>query len=244
MDARAFLAWLALRQGRRAEARHWAESVADTMPLQPLTTFHVAIMTLAKILSLQEDSVSLRKASDLLARVSRYTESQCVTRFTLEVRALQALVADSLGDSAAARLALHEALALAEPGGFVRVFVDLGPRMAQLLARLGNPNGTPGYADRILRAFPPADTKGLSLSMFPHPNQSALIEPLTNRELEILALLAERLSAKEIAQRLVISDRTAKRHTANIYQKLGVSSRREAVEVARALGILQLTQPS
>ena len=64
------------------------------------------------------------------------------------------------------------------------------------------------------------------------------IEPLTRREIEILEFLAQRLSAKEIAQRLIISDRTVKRHTANIYQKLGVNSRRDAVAIALALGIL------
>lgn len=242
MDGQAFQAWLALRQGRSAEARHWADSAAGTIPLVPMTTFHAGIMTLAKILALQDNPGSPHRASDLLARVSRYTESQCVTRFTIEVRALQALVADSLGDSAASRLALHEALTLAEPGGLVRVFVDLGPRMARLLARLGQQNGTTDFADRILRAFPAEDTKGLSLPVLPHVNQSALIEPLTQRELEVLALLAQRLSAKEMAQRLVISDRTAKRHTANIYQKLGVNSRREAIEVATALGILNPLQ--
>ena len=65
-----------------------------------------------------------------------------------------------------------------------------------------------------------------------------MVEPLTDRELEVLALLAQRLSAKEIAQELTITERTANRHTANIYQKLAVNNRREAVAAARALGLL------
>ncbi len=243
MDAQAFQAWLALRQGRGAEARHWAESVDGKMPLVPMTTFHVAIMTLAKVLAFQNDPADLRRADDLLRRVSEYAESQHVTRFLIEVRVLQAAVNESCGHTSAARAALAEALALAEPSGLVRIFVDMGPDIADLIARLGKDSSDGHYVERILRAFPAVDGLDL-LPAHPGPSrrdQSALIEPLTNRELEVLALLAQRLSAKEIAQRLVISDRTAKRHTANIYQKLGVNSRREAVETASTLGILSRT---
>ncbi|MCO5242886.1 MAG: LuxR C-terminal-related transcriptional regulator [Anaerolineae bacterium] len=74
-------------------------------------------------------------------------------------------------------------------------------------------------------------------------NQTALIEPLTNRELEILEQLAKRLTAKEIANDLFISERTVKRHTANIYQKLGVNNRRQAVASASSLGILAAPTP-
>lgn len=78
----------------------------------------------------------------------------------------------------------------------------------------------------------------------PGPARAAvLIEPLTYREQEILDLLALRLSAKEIAQRLVISDRTVKRHTANIYQKLAVHGRQEAVAEAKSLGLLVSNRP-
>lgn len=242
-DAQAFQAWLALRQGRSVEARHWTEATDGKLPLLPMTTFHAAIMTLAKILTLSGDPTSLRKASEVLRRVSQYTESQRVTRFMIEVRALQAIVNDAWGQTVAARLALDEALALAEPGGLVRIFVDLGPKMARLLARLGNDSEYSRFIERILHAFPAVEVPDRlpAQRTASFSNQPALIEPLTNRELEVLALLAQRLSAKEIAQRLVISDRTAKRHTANIYQKLGVNSRREAVETASALGVLSQT---
>jgi LuxR family maltose regulon positive regulatory protein len=92
----------------------------------------------------------------------------------------------------------------------------------------------------VLHAFPSAAGQGPDrlISTPSSPSQAAMIEPLTLREQEILELLAQRLSAKEIAQRLFISDRTVKRHVANIYDKLGVHNRREAVALALALGIL------
>ena len=157
----------------------------------------------------------------------------------IEVLALQALLDDAKGDEPAALQMLQQAVDLAQPGGLVRVFVDLGPKMAALLARLNNLGNTTPFVGQILQAFPAADLNDLDLISAPLSlaNQANLIEPLTNRELEVLELLAQRLSAKEIAQRLFISDRTVKRHTANIYQKLDVHSRQEAISEAMTLGI-------
>ena len=114
----------------------------------------------------------------------------------------------------------------------IRVFVDLGPKMAALLHQLAAQRAAPGFIARLLDAFPAAR------SPEPAPRQAGLIEPLSERELEVLALLAQRLSNKEIARELSISPMTVKRHTVNIYQKLLVSGRREAVAKAVALGIL------
>ena len=157
----------------------------------------------------------------------------------IEVLALQALVDDALGDQPAALLALRQAVTLAEPGGIVRVFVDLGPKMARLLTRLPEQDAA-AFVAQVLQAFPVAGVQGAG-SSHPapaSPSQAGMIEPLTLREQEVLELLAQRLSAKEIGQRLFISDRTVKRHLANIYEKLGVHSRREAVALALALGML------
>ena len=116
----------------------------------------------------------------------------------------------------------------------------------------------PGYVEQILHAFSSLHSERSSPSLHSarsslpisssssHPlspstrpaSQANLIEPLTWRELEVLALLAQRLSAKEIAQRLVISEATAKKHSANIFQKLAVNNRRQAVTAAIALGLL------
>jgi LuxR family maltose regulon positive regulatory protein len=238
-DARAFRAWLALQQGRVNEALHWAASVDRQAPLTPMTTFHVPAFSLAKVMLNQDTPAGRREASEFLTRLRAIVEHQQVTRFLIEVLALQALLADAAGDEYAVQQAVAQAVTLAQPGGMIRVFVDLGPRMAHLLGRYAHASEASGYVDQVLRAF---STLPPTLSL-PDPSKSpkrspALIEPLTLREQEILELLAHRLSAKEIAQRLIISDRTVKRHCANIYQKLGVNSRRDAVHAAMALGVL------
>lgn len=241
-DAGAFLAELAWRQGRRAEAHRWAESVDCGALLVPMTTFYVSAITLAKVLLDIGTATSLLEAGDLLARLRTIVEKQQNTRHAIEVLALQSLLLDAQGQQSAARQSLLQAVILAEPGGILRAFVDLGPKMRDLLTRLRSQGGASDFVNRILLAFPGngAANPALAQPGSPLSHQPGLVEPLTNRELEILELLARRLSAKEIAQRLVISDRTVKRHSANIYQKLGVSGRQQAVAAALALGLLAL----
>ena len=133
---------------------------------------------------------------------------------------------------------------LAQPGGFVRVFVDLGPNMAALLRRLaakgmaGVSGAARDYVEQLLRAFAAEPSDPQSPSIKPPTLQPDMIEPLTRRELEVLELLAQRMTAQEIAQKLIVSDQTVKRHRANIYQKLGVHTRRDAIAAAVALGVL------
>ena len=135
-------------------------------------------------------------------------------------------------------------MTLAQPGGFVRVFVDLGPNMADLLGRLAAQGvGSPRLRRATLATPSPRSVPAHSLSrsyrsQHTPPNAAAMIEPLTRREQQVLELLAQRMTAQEIAQKLVLSDQTVKRHRANIYQKLGVHSRRDAIAAAVALGIL------
>jgi len=149
------------------------------------------------------------------------------------VLALQALLHTAKNDEGAALIALEESLALAHPGGFIRLYVDLGPEMADLLRRLQNREPFIEQIASILNAF---------VDAVPHDplgkENGQLIEPLTKRESEILELLARRYSNKEIATELVISPETVKRHAVNIYQKLAVHNRRGAVEMAGALGLI------
>ena len=156
---------------------------------------------------------------------------------TPNVLALQAMRYDTLGERPVALEKLAKALDLAEPGGFIRLFVDLGPQMADLLKQLLNKkNVAVDYIKQILAAF---SEDGRSLSPSPsHPSPQPLVDPLTHRELDILELLAQRLQNKEIAEKLFISDQTVKGHLKNIYQKLNVRNRRQAVEKARKIGIL------
>jgi LuxR family maltose regulon positive regulatory protein len=173
---------------------------------------------------------------DYLRRLREHLEAIHNTRFLIEVLALESLYFNSLGDEEAAFTALQRSLSLAQPGGFIRLYVDLGPRMKMLLGRFSNNGKVTDYKARILAAFPVSRPANRPL---PHPAQEAMIEPLTLRERQVLELLSRRLTNKEIAHTLVISPVTVKRHTINIYQKLYVQNRRDAVLTAQNLGILE-----
>ncbi len=159
-------------------------------------------------------------------------ERQHNPRVLIEVLAQQALLADAQHDQRSALMRLERALVMAEPHDYIRLFADLGSRMADLLSHLHSRSVSPRYIQRILDAFG-ANRKGNEF-----PTQERLIEPLTNRELEVLELLHKRMRNKEIADSLYISPGTVKRHIHVIYEKLDVSSRRDAVIKALDLNLL------
>jgi LuxR family maltose regulon positive regulatory protein len=154
----------------------------------------------------------------------------------IEILALQALAASARGRADQALAILERAARLAAPGRFIRTFVDLGPRLAGLLHQLAARGVETEYLGQVLAAF--AVTVAGPAQHDRRAAQAALVEPLTERELDVLALLAARRSNKEIAQALTISPLTVRTHTTHIFQKLGVNSRRQAVARARALGLL------
>jgi LuxR family maltose regulon positive regulatory protein len=231
-DARAFEAHLALLQGREGEASHWAAQADRNIRTAPMPLFYVSNFTLVEILLAQGTPATLEEAARLLARLHEVVEATHNTRFQIEALALQALLHDARHERIAALDALAQAVALAEPCGVMRVFADLGPRMAALLYQLGARGAHTEFIARLLDVFPAV--RGPA----PAPRQPGLIEPLSERELDVLALLAQRLSCKEIARVLSISPMTVKRHSSNIYQKLLVGGRREAVVKAAALGLV------
>jgi LuxR family maltose regulon positive regulatory protein len=150
----------------------------------------------------------------------------------IETQILKALAFQAQGDGDQALSVLEQALTNAEPGGFVRIFVDEGEPMAQMLYVAAARGIAPQYAGRLLAAFPTAEAT-------PQRERPAeMVEPLSERELEVLQLIGEGFSNREIAQELTLSVNTVKVHTSNIYGKLGVNSRTQAVARARALGIL------
>lgn len=150
--------------------------------------------------------------------------------------AVQALLRRAQGRLPEALAALEEALLLAEPHGYVRTFVDLGPDLLALLGAVASRGVAEEYLARILAArSPQAGPPDHSATIAPRPS---FPEQLTRREGEILALLAARWSDKEIAEHLVITLNTVRKHTSTIYGKLDVTDRRQAVAAARALGLL------
>jgi len=155
----------------------------------------------------------------------------------IEILILQALSLQAQGDTDQAITTLEQALTLAEPEGFIRVFVDAGPPMARLLYEAVTRGIAPDYARRLLAAFPVTEPERADPSETQVP-KSELVELLSERELEVLQLIAEGLTNPEIASRLFLSLNTVKVHARNIYGKLGVHNRTQAVARARVLGVL------
>jgi LuxR family maltose regulon positive regulatory protein len=148
----------------------------------------------------------------------------------IEVLALQALAHQADGDVPAALASLDRALTLAEPEGYVRIFVDEGAPMAQLLAEAAKHGIALAYVRRLLAA--------LGQAQHSPPGKPGLLAPLSGRELEVLRLLPTELSGPEMAGELMVSLHTLRTHTNNIYSKLGTTNRRAAVRRAEELGLL------
>jgi LuxR family maltose regulon positive regulatory protein len=166
----------------------------------------------------------------------------------VEIIMLKALVMQRMGDTAQADTALTKSLALAEPSGYVRVFLDEGQPMRMLLAQwLAHASAGPlrDYAIHLLSQFDAephlvtaAQEKASPAGDPSASSGQALVEPLSKRELEVLHLIALGRTNQEIARQLIVSPGTIKAHTASIYRKLDVANRTEAVARARQLGIL------
>ena len=235
--AEALNAEIAARQGRIAEALSWAERF-DPEPLAPMYAFYSPQLTQAKVFVLDDATESRVRAEVLLNRLIDYLTSTHNKRFLLEALALRAMLLDAKGEGEAAKKELKRAIEMAQPGRFIRAFVDLGPRLGNLLHGLKLDEGGLSYVGEIVAAFRTSSASSTSdVTLAPTVTPGIGVEPLSKREQQILALLASRLSNKEIADRLHISPVTVKRHTANIYQKLGVHGRRQAVAKATGLGM-------
>jgi LuxR family maltose regulon positive regulatory protein len=220
------LLWVA--QGKVDAAYHWAMNAGldpkGEINFQQLGDF----MVLARVLIAQG---ALNEVVDLLIRMIEMAESAGWLRSLTEMRVLLALAHQARGESDQAMIALEQALVHAEPEGYVRLFVDQGEPMATLLRAAETRGIAPVYIPKLLAAF---ETDPLQLE----PSSSAaLIEPLSERELEVLRLLTTQLSGPEIADQLMIALTTMRTHTQNIYSKLGVSNRRAAVVKAEELNL-------
>jgi len=173
---------------------------------------------------------SIREVILLVERLLRGAEEGVRTGSLLEILVVQALAQQTQGDIPGALAPLQRALTLAEPEGYVRTFADEGPAMASLLRAAAKQGMARSYIGSLLAAF---DTTGDRGQVKP-----GLIEPLSERELDVLRLLRTDLDGPDIARELVVSLHTVRSHTKNIYAKLGVNSRRAAVRRAAELELL------
>ncbi|MCB0175782.1 MAG: hypothetical protein KDJ97_35085 [Anaerolineae bacterium] len=194
--------------------------------------------TLAKLRLAQRTAVSLAEAARILQQLLSVADACFNNWRKIEILAMQALVDEAQGAQERALERLTQAVTLGQPGGVIRTFVDLGPHLVPLLQALATRKVAPTYIAAILAAFPASDLRAPSAPRPDHSSAPELIEPLTDRELEILDLLVQRYTNKEIARRLVISPFTVKKHTTNIYQKLQVKGRRQAVAKAKEFDLV------
>ncbi len=240
--------WVA--QGRLGEAVDWVReqklSVEDDLSyLREFEHITLARVLLARYRSDHAES-SLLQATGLLERLLQAAQEGGRTGTVIEILVLQALVHHAQGDISAALIPLGRALALAEPEGYVRIFVDEGMPMAQLLLEAAARGIMPEYTSRLLTSFEAeqpgsADESPLPTSSHSTPISPALqglVEPLSQREIEVLRLLRTELSGPEMASELTVSLNTLRTHTKNIYDKLGVNNRRAAVRRAEELHLL------
>jgi LuxR family maltose regulon positive regulatory protein len=197
-------------------------------------------VTAARVLLARGQPTDLAQASVLLTAFRARAEREHATNWTIQARAVQALVARAQGDGATALDHLATAIDLAGAGGFVRTFLDLGPPLVALLRGLAAQRPPSPYLTRLLAASEAAPVSSTPVERRPVTDPSfALLSVLTDREAEVLELMAQHLTNKEIAAVLSISPMTVKRHVSNILDKLGAGTRRQAVVQATALGLLQ-----
>jgi LuxR family maltose regulon positive regulatory protein len=243
--AEAWEAHLRLRQGRSEQAARWAETCGLGFNDAVLPYAREAeYLTLARVLIGQRHSGAVL---ELLGRLLQAAEADQRAGSLIQILVLKALALETQGDLPGALESLERALALAEPEGYVRTFLDEGEPMRLLIDdfRLAMAKRKPEnprlslYVDKLLSAFAGARLESTSdPTSGQEPATSVLVDPLSDREVEVLRLIRAGFNNQEIAARLVIATSTVKTHINNLYGKIGVHSRTQAVATAEDLGIL------
>jgi LuxR family maltose regulon positive regulatory protein len=225
---------LILAQGDASTASRWAEDSGLHADDEFDYTQRDQYTTLARVLIAQDKcDESLR----LLTRLQEAANAGGRADHAIRLLVLQSLAHQVQGDTDQAVSALEQVLSLAEPEGYVRVFANEGPAMAALLREAAARGIATGYVNKLLAAFSVPEYESVEKTLSSTPTQT-LIEPLSEREIEVLQLVAAGKSNQEIADELVIAVSTVKSHTNHIYGKLDVRGRTQAVARARELGLL------
>jgi LuxR family maltose regulon positive regulatory protein len=226
--------WIVI--GHLREARGWARE-AGLSPEDELSYLgefeHITLARLLLAVAKADNEAEKARAQalGLLGRLREAAETGARTGSLIEILILEAIAAADGGDCASALAALEQALTAAEPEGYVRLFVDEGQAMTALLRQASRRGISTGYISELLLAGgePPSVRSAKT---------QRLIDPLSDRELEVLGLLASELSGPDIARHLYVSVNTLRTHTKHIFSKLDVNTRRAAVRRATQLGLL------
>lgn len=221
---------LRIRRGEFAHARQWAEGHQLSPEDDPTYKREYEHLTLARLMiaECRRDGGDIDGVVGLLDRLLTAAEDGRRVASVLEALLLRAIALSAAGSAPTALASLARAVTLAEPEGYVRLFTDEGPPMAALLKTLRRQPSAPGYVNRLIAA-----TVSTSAAA-----AQPLVEPLSERELEVLRLLGGDLGGPEIARHLSVSLNTIRTHTKSIYSKLGTTSRRAAVHRARELNLI------
>ena len=223
-----------IKQGRLSKALAWVQERGLSVDDEISYLREFEHITLTRILIAQyksnRDERSIHEAIGLLERLMKAAEQGERMGSVIEIMVQQALAHQARGNVPQALASLEHALTLAEPEGYARIFVDEGAPMAALLREAAKRGIAPNYVSQLREGFGTVEGK--------RPVTQLLIEPLSERELEVLRLLGTELSGPEIARELVVSLSTIRTHTRNIYTKLGVNNRRVAVQRAKELDLL------
>ncbi|MBZ0304524.1 MAG: LuxR C-terminal-related transcriptional regulator, partial [Anaerolineae bacterium] len=232
----AMKAYIWIKQGQINRALSWAQDQGLSLDSDVTYSNEYELMTLARLhITLAENGnieSTLRDLSHLIERLLDVAKTDKRMGSVIEISILQARLHWTLGNREHALTSLQQALQFAEPEGYVRIFVDEGLSMKAMLSEALAQEIFPSYSQELLRAFEGA------FGSEPSPISQPLLDPLSDRELEILRLVAEGLSNREVSERLFVALDTVKGHNRNIYQKLQVKRRTEAVARARELGLI------
>ena len=235
---------LAIYQQRPEMAIRWLESAVPPPPEVTLFWFEIPSVTWCRALIAEGSATRLGEAEDRLRELSAMNEAHHNNCHLIEALTLLALTCEKQGKAEEALEYLERAVTLARPGGFIFPFVEAGPTMAGMLERLLESDEA-DFIRRVLSAFSKRPVAAPATAA-PAPEiapqlaaGSAAPDSLTNRELDVLELLAERLQNKEIASRLCVSTHTVSYHLKSIYGKLGVGNRRQAVAAAIQNGLFK-----
>jgi LuxR family maltose regulon positive regulatory protein len=239
-QAAAARAQVELVQGNVLAAIRWADGSGLSAQDELSYPRELEYLTLVRVRIAQgrEDPTGpfLPAALDLLERLYQDAEAKMRMHSMLEILILRALALDAQGDRTEALATLGRALTLAEPEEYIRLFLDEGAPVIALLRQAYTQGLASVYVTALLKASGEPITTD---SYLPSSRSSGLMEPLTAREREVLRLLMDGASNREIAHHLILSVNTVKKHVLNICGKLGVRSRTQAIARARTLNLLE-----